>query len=112
MAFAPYYPALVILAGAILVAIGGFWAAARQANFNARLNEKNDQIFALQDQQIKAITGGDSYPYIMPMFEDDGKFTMLLMNQRKYPLYDVQVTRLVHNLPVVLHAVSSSPQLG
>jgi hypothetical protein len=41
--FAPYYPALVILAGATLVAIGGFWAAARQADFNARLNDKKMQ---------------------------------------------------------------------
>jgi hypothetical protein len=49
-----YYPAIVILAGAVLVAFGGFWAACRQANFNAKLNEKNDQIIALQDQQTKS----------------------------------------------------------
>jgi hypothetical protein len=28
----------------------------------------------------------------MPTFDGDGKVTMLLMNQGKYPLYDVQVT--------------------
>jgi hypothetical protein len=74
------------------VAFGGFWAAYRQANFNARLNDKNTEIIALQDQQIKAVTGGDSYPYVMPTFFGDGKVTMLLMNQGKYPLYDVQAT--------------------
>jgi hypothetical protein len=92
MNLTPYYPAIVILAGAVLVAFGGFWAAYKQANFNARLNEKNDQIIALQDQQINAITGGDSYPYVMPAFKGDGKVTMLLLNQGNYPLYDVQVT--------------------
>lgn len=92
MSLAPYYPALVILAGAVIVAFGGFWAAYRQANFNARLNDKNNEIITLQDQQIRAVTGGDSYPYVMPTFSGDGKVTMLLMNQGKYPLYDVQVT--------------------
>jgi hypothetical protein len=92
MNLAAYYPALFILTGAVIVAFGGFWAAYRQANFNARLNDKNSEIIALQDQQIKAITGGDSYPYIMPTFAGDGKVTMFLMNQGKYPLYDVQIT--------------------
>jgi hypothetical protein len=99
---APYYPALVILAGAIVVAIGGFWAAARQANFNARLNDKNTEIIALQGQQINAVTGGDSYPYVMPSFVGDGKVTMLLMNQGKYPLYDVQVTIVDGDLSAAL----------
>jgi hypothetical protein len=96
MSLSPYYPALVIMAGAVIgaviVAFGGFWAAYRQVNFNARLNDKNNEIIALQDQQIKAITGGNSYPYVMPTFRGDGKVSMLLMNQGKYPLYDVQVT--------------------
>jgi hypothetical protein len=94
MNLAPYYPAMMIFAGAVLVALGGLWAAHRQTNFNATLREKNDEIIALQSQQISALTGGDSYPFVTPTFKGDGKVTMLLLNQGKYPLYDVQVTIL------------------
>jgi hypothetical protein len=56
----PYAPAFLIFVGAMIVAAGGFWAATRQANFNSRLNEKNNTIISLQGQQIQTITGGDS----------------------------------------------------
>jgi len=96
MSLAPYYPALVILAGAVIVAFGGFWAAYRQANFNATLNDKNTKIIALQHQQILAVTGGDSYPVITPMFSGGPEINkiiiMQLTNAGDYPLYELRVS--------------------
>jgi hypothetical protein len=92
MSLAPYYPALIILIGAIIVAFGGFWAAWRQTNFNARLNEKNNEIIALQDQQIQYVTGGDSYPLIIPLFTGTERISMSLHASGKYPIYDFQIT--------------------
>jgi hypothetical protein len=106
MPLAPYYPALVILAGAIVVAIGGFWAATRPANFNARLNEKNNQIISLQDQQLKAITGGDTYPLILPALYDKATLQMRLRTEGKYPLYGLQATILDQDLFETLVASS------
>ena len=105
MPIAPYYPALIILGGAIAVAFGGFLAAYRQVDFDARLNEKNDEIIALQAQQIKAITGGDSYPYIVPILSKD-KLMMQLRTEGKYTIYDFQATILDRDLLTTLLAQS------
>lgn len=98
MPLAPYYPAALILAGAIVVAVGGFWAGSRQANFNARLNEKNNEIMALQNQQIMAITGGDLYPYIMPTFSSNAHLDLMLLTEGKYTIYELQVAILDQTL--------------
>jgi hypothetical protein len=71
-------------------------AAWRQANFNATLNEKNAQIIALQHQQIMAVTGGDSYPVITPVFSGEPDINkiiiMQLTNAGDYPLYELRVS--------------------
>ena len=96
---APYYPALVILAGTILVALGGLWAAKRQANFNATLNDKNNAIILLQHQQIMTLIGGDSYPYIMPALSGkDHHLELAVTTEGNYTIYDLQVTILDQNL--------------
>jgi hypothetical protein len=106
MPLTPYFPALVILAGAMVVAVGGFWAAARQATFNARLNEKNNEIITLQNQQILAMTGGNSYPYILPAFSGKDTLDLMLLTEGKYTVYDLQVTILNQNLFSALVAES------
>jgi hypothetical protein len=58
---APFYPAIVVLIGAIFVAAGGFWASYRQSNFNMEIRAKNEEIAALQKDNADAITGGDSF---------------------------------------------------
>jgi hypothetical protein len=90
----PLAPALVIAFGALLVTIGGFWAAYRQSHFNAELREKNEAISRL--------TGGDGFcwvafqivdsqgqlvnAYSMP---DDLILIPNFVHQGRYPLYDV-----------------------
>jgi len=90
----PLAPALVIAAGAIFVAFGGFWAAYRQSHFNAELRQKNEEIARL--------TGGDGFCWTafqvvdskgelvnanrMP---DDLILVPSFINPGKYPLYDV-----------------------
>ena len=56
-----FHPALVVFAGAVIVAFGTFWAAWRQSNFNAAIREKNEEIARLQHEAAAAITGGDSF---------------------------------------------------
>jgi hypothetical protein len=100
----PFLPAMIALTGALLVAAGGFWSAFRQSNFNAVLNQKNEQIIQLQNDQVKAITGGDSFAWIaFQVVSADGSavnaFSMpedlmlvpLVIHQGRHPLYDVGV---------------------
>ncbi len=98
----PLLPAFVIAFGAIVVAIGGFWAAWRQSDFNANLNQKNEEIAQLQKENASAITGGDGFCWMafqvvglngelvnahnMP---DDLMLVPNFVHQGKYPLYDV-----------------------
>jgi hypothetical protein len=100
----PFLPAIVVLTGALLVAAGSFWAAYRQSTFNTALNAKNEQIIQLQNDQVKAITGGDSFAWLafqvaaadgsavnansMP---EDLMLIPMVVHQGKHPLYDVSV---------------------
>jgi hypothetical protein len=90
----PLLPALVIAVGAVIVAVGGFWAAYRQTNFNAELRQKNDQIARL--------TGGDGFCWIAFQFAsangqpvnanvmpDDLMLVPNFIHQGQYPLYEV-----------------------
>jgi len=101
---APFFPALVVFLGAILVAAGGFWAAWRQSNFNAEIRNKNETIIGLQQENTNAITGGDSFAYVgFRIFSLDGKSPNAnampddlflvpdIIHSGKYPLYDVKV---------------------
>ncbi len=101
---APFYPAIVVLIGAIFVAAGGFWASYRQSNFNMEIRAKNEEIAALQKDNADAITGGDSFAEAaFSMLDRSGNMTnafsmpdqLLLVptfiHRGKHPLYDVSV---------------------
>ena len=60
----PFFPALVVFVGAVVVALGGFWASWRQSNFNMEIREKNEQIARLQYENASMITGGDSFALV------------------------------------------------
>jgi hypothetical protein len=83
-----FMPALVAFAGAVLVAVGGFW----QSNFNAEIREKNAEITRLQLEGANAITGGDSFCE-MGLRVPDAKSAAIALpvfvHHGKYPLYDV-----------------------
>jgi hypothetical protein len=64
----PFFPAMVVLLGAIIVAAGGFWAAVRQSNFNAELRKKNDEITRLQRENADLITGGEDYVVVSALY--------------------------------------------
>jgi hypothetical protein len=88
----PFAPAFFVFAGAILVAIGGFWASWRQSNFNAEIKEKNEEIARLQRENANAITGGDSFCWMGLSVPDPGTAAVaipIFIHQGKYPLYDV-----------------------
>ena len=100
----PFFPALVVFVGALVVAAGGFWASWRQSNFNAEIREKNEAIARLQLESANAITGGDSFAWaVFQIFGADGSAVnansmpddLLLapsfVHSGKYPLYDVEV---------------------
>jgi hypothetical protein len=100
----PFFPAMVVLVGALVVAAGGFWAAWRQSDFNMEIRQKNEEIVRLQRENANAITGGDSFAWAaFQIFGADGNAVnahampddLLLVpafiNQGIYPLYDVSV---------------------
>jgi hypothetical protein len=99
------------LIGGILVLIGGIWSGINESKNIELLQSRADQIFTLSSQnanlsnKIAALseqnfdlgkellaftTGGDSYCYISPMFDEMSQWlTMMLHHKGKYPLYDV-----------------------
>lgn len=94
-------PAALVLVGALLSAIGGFWATARQqrltaeaaeqrAQFERELRMKSDEIASLNRQIAASITGGDGFTYLDVIPEGDG-FALLLLNGSEFPAYDVSI---------------------
>lgn len=105
--------AIGTLIGGILVLIGGIWSGINENKNIELLQNRSDQIFALSSQnanlsnKIAALseqnfnlskelmaytTGGDSYCYIFPMFDEMSQWlTMMLFHEGKYPLYDVEL---------------------
>jgi hypothetical protein len=122
----PFYPALTVFFGAIVVALGGFWAAWRQSNFNSDIRQKNEEIARLQRENTSAITGGDSFCWMaFQMLTIDGNMPnaysmpedLLLApffaHVGKYPLYDV-TARIVDTdlLPTNIQAAQSNGIVG
>lgn len=100
-------PGLIMLA-AIIGAIGAFWAAQQQTEFERALKQKNEEIAALTRQTLESVTGGDSFPSIS-MFLEDARSTgyLAIHHHGKHPLYDV-TARMVD----LQRADSIKPQPG
>jgi hypothetical protein len=88
-------PPGLILIGSIFAAIGALWASHQQATFERQLREKSDEIAALNRRLLAEVTGGDSFPSLSLLLEND-KNTGLLVVQHHgdHPLFDVSA-RLV-----------------
>ncbi|MDO8644082.1 MAG: hypothetical protein Q7S00_03825, partial [bacterium] len=86
-------PATIILTGAILVALGGFWAGVRNNAIQNKLQEKTEEISKLNKHIVASVTGGDTYPYIRVEFAHipRGLVILTLMSEGENPLYDVGV---------------------
>jgi hypothetical protein len=85
-----FAPALLIFVGAVVVAIGGFWGAFRQAANNA-------EIKRLTIENAGLITGGDTIAEVYLQIDTQrwtGTAVPTLVNEGKYPLYDIEL-RLV-----------------
>lgn len=102
-------PAIVIFIGAIIAALGAFWATQQQSKFEKELREKSDKIADLSAENSMFVTGGNSFCYVIftkPDVQSNSSLIML-MSDGKYPLYDVNVrivdlakfSKLVKELP-------------
>jgi hypothetical protein len=91
-----YFPALLILVGAIAVAGGGFLASWRQTHFNTELNEKNNKIISLQDELRTYFTGGDNFCYLQADLPKDANtpVDLYVINEKNTPIFDV--TAVIH----------------
>jgi hypothetical protein len=88
-----FLPAILVFAGAVLVAFGTLWTAWRQSNFNAAIIEKNAEIARLQRESANAITGGDSFAYMLLSVGDPNTGATVVpvfVHHGKYPLYDLE----------------------
>ncbi len=53
---------------------------------------KSGKIEQLNDFILSSVTGGESYCYLLPMFDDmSGRQRFFLTHEGKYPVYDIQV---------------------
>ena len=109
----PRWIAVGTLIGGILVLIGGIWSGINENKNIGLLQRRSNQIFILSSQNANLsnkiaslseqninlseelmayTTGGDSYCYIWPMFDEMSQWlTMMLRHEGKYPLYDVEL---------------------
>jgi len=85
-----FAPAIIICAGAIIAAFGGFWAAYRQSNFNTEISAKNEEIIRLQQANINTLKGSDVCHFVATYTPDsNGRFPLTSINGNEDPIYDV-----------------------
>lgn len=91
-------PALLTLLGAIIAAVGVFWASRRTAfsqaqliALNQQLAEKNDEIAKLSERIADSITGGKAFPHIQLMLQEFPCPRVVLVNNGDMSLYDLSV---------------------
>lgn len=93
-------PVLIVLAGAVLSALGAAWTAMRQidsarqrADFEKELRLKSDEIASLNKQLLANVTGGESYCYLdMPGYATSSEVvTPMLFHEGEHPALDVSV---------------------
>lgn len=101
-----FSPAVIILIGSLLVALGGIWAAHKQNQFESQLKTKQETLEAKNEEIIQLnqkmgvlsyhtmnmVTGGDSYA--IAMFANNGGELLSqihLSHHGKFPLYDLKI---------------------
>jgi hypothetical protein len=111
--YRPYLPAITTFTGAVIVAsgllfdqgseffrfmgasiasIGAFWSAHRQITGAAQQREKDQKIIDLSEQLYGYATGGDSFCYAYPAFDNNQQtFHWMFIHQGRFPLIDLSV---------------------
>jgi hypothetical protein len=89
-------PPGLVMTGAVLAALGAFWASAQKAQFEHELRLKSEELAELSKTTLAAVTGGDSFCYIAVSQPSPGTSRALAMviHTGEHPLYDVSA-RLV-----------------
>ncbi|QSV13273.1 hypothetical protein CGI80_00475 [Vibrio parahaemolyticus] len=86
-------PAILIFAGALISATGAIWASIEQTKNEQALRKKSEEIADLNKEISKSITGGDSFPYLLPSSQSGTSYpeSLMIINEGKHPLYDVNL---------------------
>ena len=85
-------PAVLMFIGALISAAGAIWASQRQVISETELRHKSDEIAELNKQIAAAITGGDSFAYMVLTYLKNAENPRpVLLHQGEYPLYDLNV---------------------
>ncbi len=85
-------PPVLILAGAVLAAFGALWASQQQTQFERELRQKSEEITNLSRKTLGAVTGGDSFPWSLPMIDQSANpANLLITTEGEHPLFDLQV---------------------
>lgn len=85
---------LMVLVGAGVAALGGFWGSVQQSDYERELRRKSDEIAQLNRTMISHVTGGDSYCYIKAGSNQmDARRLMVfsVWQVGEYPCFDVAV---------------------
>lgn len=95
-------PMLLVLIGAVLSAVGAFWAnykqnqekvqsAIERAQFEKELRAKSDEIAGLNKQIAQSVTGGDSFCNVKFLLGPTNTPMFLVIHDGEFPLYDVSI---------------------
>lgn len=86
-------PHLFLFLGVAFTLIGTIWLNAESSRTQETLRndiiKKSEKITELATNNAGLITGGDSYPEILPIRSHDNSWEFMVLNQGKYPLYDL-----------------------
>jgi hypothetical protein len=96
-----YGPLVCTVVGTLLILGGTVWSNILSSHKEKVVSEKNEKIVQLTEENNHLITGGDSYPSVMPSVVVKSRekartvIGFIISNSNdKYPLYDVKATIL------------------
>lgn len=82
---------IIVVVGLVISAIGVLWASQQQASFNLNLLNKSEEIARLNQKLANSVSGGDSFCYLEVSSLDSAKNTgqLVVVHQGEHNLYDV-----------------------
>lgn len=84
---------VIVIVGLVISALGAYWASKQQDSFNLNLLNKSEEIARLNQEVANSVSGGDSFCYLVVSTIDPVTNTgrLVVVHQGEHSLYDVHV---------------------
>ncbi len=77
---------IIVVVGVVISAIGAFWASQQQDSFNLNLLNKSEEIARLNQKLASLVSGGDSFCYLdissLNSVKNTGQFVVVVQPLR------------------------------